>query len=450
MQTKESPEEIYSKSVSPILDVQDKPKPAQWLMLSSQHLFAMFGATVLVPYLTGLPVSAALIASGIGTLLYILITKGQIPAYLGSSFAFILPITIALGANSLGEVLTALFFSGVLYIIIGIAIRGFGIDWLMNLLPPVVVGPVIMVIGLGLAPVAVDMAMYTDSGNQEGYSMLYIFVAAVTLIITICASIFLRGVLSLIPILIGIIGGYITAVLVGIVDFTQIIETSWFMLPDVHLPFVSYNPTWNLGLMVVMLPIVFVTVSEHIGHQMVINKIVGRNFFKKPGLHRSLVGDGVSTMFSSLIGGPPTTTYGENIGVLAITRVFSVWVIGGAGVLAVILGFIGKFTAIVQSIPTPVMGGVSILLFGIIASSGLRMLIDEQVNLDSKRNLVISSVILVVGIGKAHLDFTIGNIPFNLEGMALAAVAGILLNAILPKEVPVSDGQPVVDDTTTD
>ncbi len=308
-----------------------------------------------------------------------------------------------------------------------------------NPLPPVVVGPVIMVIGLGLAPVAVDMAMYTDSGNQEGYSMLYIFVAAMTLTITICASIFLRGVLSLIPVLIGIVGGYITAILVGIVDFTGIIETGWFVTPDVHLPFVSYDPTWNVGLMIVMLPIVFVTVSEHIGHQMVINKIVGRDFFKKPGLHRSLIGDGVSTMFSSIIGGPPTTTYGENIGVLAITRIFSVWVIGGAGVLAIILGFIGKFTAVVQSIPTPVMGGVSILLFGIIASSGLRMLIDEQVNLDSKRNLVIASVILVIGIGKAHLDFTIGDIPFNLEGMALAAVAGILLNAILPKEAPVRD-----------
>ncbi|GAB3069603.1 uracil-xanthine permease family protein [Salinicoccus sesuvii] len=439
MQDRESTEEIYSKNVEPVLDVHEKPKPAQWLLLSSQHLFAMFGATVLVPFLTGLPISAALIASGIGTLLYLLITKGQIPAYLGSSFAFILPITIALGANSLGEVLTALFFSGVLYVVIGLIIRLFGISWLMNLLPPIVVGPVIMVIGLGLAPVAVDMAMYTDSGSQEGYSMLYILVAAVTLIITICASIFLRGVLSLIPILIGIVGGYITAVLVGIVDFTDIMNTGWFVLPDVHVPFVSYEPTLNIGLMIVMLPIVFVTVSEHIGHQMVINKIVGRNFFKKPGLHRSLIGDGVSTMFSSIIGGPPTTTYGENIGVLAITRIFSVWVIGGAGVLAVLLGFIGKFTAVVQSIPSPVMGGVSILLFGIIASSGLRMLIDEQVNLDSKRNLVIASVILVIGIGKAHLDFTIGDIPFNLEGMALAAVAGIVLNAILPKEAPLKD-----------
>ena len=426
-------DEIFKRSVEPELDVHDRPKFFQGLLLSSQHLFAMFGATVLVPFLTGLPVSAALIASGIGTLLYILITKGQIPAYLGSSFAFILPITIALGANSLGEVLTALFFSGVLYVVIGLAIRLAGTGWIIALLPPIVVGPVIMVIGLGLAPVAVDMAMYTDSGNQEGYSMTYITVALITLAITILASIFLKGVLGLIPILIGIIGGYISALMFGIVDLELIKSTGWFVLPDLYIPYQDYTPAMNIGLFMVMLPIVFVTISEHIGHQMVINKIVGRNFFKKPGLHRSIIGDGVATMFASTIGGPPTTTYGENIGVLAITRIFSVWVIGGAAVLAVILGFVGKFTAVVQSIPSTVMGGVSILLFGIIASSGLRMLVDAKIDFDNKRNLVIASVILVIGIGKAHLDFTIGNIPFNLEGMALAAVAGIILNLILPK-----------------
>nr|WP_035808022.1 solute carrier family 23 protein [Jeotgalicoccus saudimassiliensis] len=426
-------DEIFQRSVEPELDVHERPRFLQGLLLSSQHLFAMFGATVLVPFLTGLPVSAALIASGIGTLLYILITKGQIPAYLGSSFAFILPITIALGANTLGEVLTALFFSGVLYVLIGLVIRLAGSGWIIRLLPPIVVGPVIMVIGLGLAPVAVDMAMYTDSGNQEGYSMTYIAVALITLTITILASIFLKGVLGLIPILIGIIGGYIAALMFGIVDLELIRDTGWFVLPDLYIPYQDYTPAMNIGLFMVMLPIVFVTISEHIGHQMVINKIVGRNFFKKPGLHRSIIGDGVATMFASTIGGPPTTTYGENIGVLAITRIFSVWVIGGAGVLAVILGFVGKFTAVVQSIPSPVMGGVSILLFGIIASSGLRMLVDAKIDFDNKRNLVIASVILVIGIGKAHLDFTIGNIPFNLEGMALAAVAGIILNLILPE-----------------
>jgi Xanthine/uracil permeases len=296
-------DEIFKRSVEPELDVHDRPKFFQGLLLSSQHLFAMFGATVLVPFLTGLPVSAALIASGIGTLLYILITKGQIPAYLGSSFAFILPITIALGANSLGEVLTALFFSGVLYVIIGLVIRLAGTGWIITLLPPIVVGPVIMVIGLGLAPVAVDMAMYTDSGNQEGYSMIYITVALITLVITILASIFLKGVLGLIPILIGIIGGYISALMFGIVDLELIKSTGWFVLPDLYIPYKDYTPAMNIGLFMVMLPIVFVTISEHIGHQIVINKIVGRNFFKKPGLHRSIIGDGVATMFASTIGG---------------------------------------------------------------------------------------------------------------------------------------------------
>lgn len=426
-------EEIYVRTVKPILDVHEKPRPKDALLLSIQHLFAMFGATVLVPYLTGLPVSATLIASGIGTLLYIMITKGKIPAYLGSSFAFIFPITIALQSNSLGEVLTALFFSGVVYVVIGIIIRFVGVDWLMKLLPPIVVGPVIMVIGLGLAPVAVNMAMYENPNDMTGYNITYITVALITLGITVLGSIFFKGVWGLIPILIGIVGGYITAVLFGIVDFTLIKETSWLQLPEVHVPFSDYTPKINLGLFLVMLPIVFVTISEHIGHQVVINKIVGKNFFKDPGLHRSLVGDGVATMFSSVIGGPPTTTYGENIGVLAITRIFSVWVIGGAAVIAVILGFIGKFTAVITSIPSPVMGGVSILLFGIIASSGLRTLIDAKVDFDKKRNLVIASVILVVGIGKAHIDFVIGQIPFNLEGMALAAFIGIVLNLILPK-----------------
>ena len=426
-------EEIYERTVEPILDVHEKPKASEWLLLSSQHLFAMFGATVLVPFLTGLPVSAALIASGLGTLLYILITKGKIPAYLGSSFAFTTPIIVGLKTHSLGEMLMALFMSGLMYVIIGIVIKFVGVNWLLRLLPPVVVGPVIMVIGLGLAPVAVNMAMYTNSGTMEGYSIKYLFIAFVTLVTVIIFSVLVRGFLSIIPVLIGIIVGYITAIVLGVVDLSGIQKAKWFQLPDVHVPFVSYTPSIDWMLVLIMLPIVFVTVSEHIGHQVVINKIVGRNFFKDPGLHRSLIGDGVSTMLASIIGGPPSTTYGENIGVLAITRIYSIWVIGGAAVLAVILGFVGKFTALVSSIPTPVMGGVSILLFGIIASSGLRMLVESKVDFGDKRNLVIASVILVLGIGKAHLDFSVGQINLNIEGMALAALAGILLNAILPE-----------------
>lgn len=297
-------EEIYERTVEPILDVHEKPKASEWLLLSSQHLFAMFGATVLVPFLTGLPVSAALIASGLGTLLYILITKGKIPAYLGSSFAFITPIIVGLKTHSLGEMLMALFMSGLMYVIIGIVIKFVGVNWLLRLLPPVVVGPVIMVIGLGLAPVAVNMAMYTNSGTMEGYSIKYLFIAFVTLVTVIIFSVLVRGFLSIIPVLIGIIVGYITAIVLGVVDLSDIQKAKWFQLPDVHVPFVSYTPSIDWMLVLIMLPIVFVTVSEHIGHQVVINKIVGRNFFKDPGLHRSLIGDGVSTMLASIIGGP--------------------------------------------------------------------------------------------------------------------------------------------------
>ncbi|MGO3113208.1 MAG: uracil-xanthine permease family protein [Staphylococcus saprophyticus] len=432
-------ETMFERTVKPVLDVQDKPKIGQWAFLSTQHLFAMFGSTVLVPFLTGLPISSALLASGIGTLLYILITKAKIPAYLGSSFAFITPIITGLNSHSLGDMLMALFMSGVMYVLIGLAIRLSGTGWLMHLLPPVVVGPVIMVIGLSLAPTAVNMAMFENSGDMKGYNLSYLIVAMITLLVTIIVQGYFKGFLSLIPVLIGIITGYIVSACMGLVNFAPIAKAKWLQFPEVYIPFKDYTPSFHLGLILVLIPIVFVTVSEHIGHQMVINKIVGHNFFKDPGLDKSIIGDGVSTMFASIIGGPPSTTYGENIGVLAITKIYSVYVIGGAAVIAIILGFVGKFTALVSSIPTPVMGGVSILLFGIIAASGLRMLVESEVDFASNRNLVIASVILVIGIG--NLVFNLNGLGINLEieGMALAALAGIILNLILPKTAPTNN-----------
>ncbi|PTJ88845.1 uracil permease [Staphylococcus hyicus] len=426
-------EEMFKRTVQPVLDVHEKPKPAQWACLSIQHLFAMFGATVLVPFFTGLPVSSALLASGVGTLLYILITKGKIPAYLGSSFAFITPIITGLSTNSLGDMLVALFMSGVMYVLIGIAIKISGTNWLMHILPPVVVGPVIMVIGLSLAPTAVNMAMFENAGEMKGYNLTYVAVAAITLFVTLIVQGFAKGFFSLIPVLIGIIVGYIAAISFGIVDFTKVQDASWLQFPDIYIPFADYHPSIHLGLIAVMLPIVFVTVSEHIGHQMVINKIVGRNFFEDPGLHRSIIGDGVSTMFSSIIGGPPSTTYGENIGVLAITKIYSIYVIAGAAVIAIMLGFVGKFTALISSIPTPVMGGVSILLFGTIAASGLRMIVESHVDFAQNRNLVIASVILVIGIGNMMLNLSDLGVKLTIEGMALSATAGIILNLLLPK-----------------
>ena len=321
-----------------------------------------------------------------------------------------------------------------MYVIIGFLIRFSGTGWLMHLLPPVVVGPVIMVIGLSLAPTAVNMAMYENSADMKGYNLSYLLVALITLIVTIVVQGFFKGFLSLIPVLIGIIVGYIVSIFMGLVKFAPIAKAKWLAFPDIYLPFKDYVPSFHLGLVLVMIPVVFVTVSEHIGHQMVINKIVGKNFFKDPGLDKSIIGDGVSTMVASIIGGPPSTTYGENIGVLAITKIYSIYVIGGAAVIAIVLAFIGKFTALISSIPTPVMGGVSILLFGIIAASGLRMIVESNVDFANNRNLVIASVILVIGIGNLLINLKGIGVNLQLEGMALSALSGIILNLILPKK----------------
>lgn len=430
-----------------VMDVRDVPQKSKWLMLSLQHLFAMFGSTVLVPFLTGLSPAVALISSGSGTLAYLLITKGRIPAYLGSSFAFITPIISAINDSGVPGAMIGSFFAGLVYGILALLIGSFGLDWLMKVLPPVVVGPVIIVIGLGLAPTAIDMAMNVD-GNYSGKHFL---VAIVTLAITIIGSLFFRGFFGLIPILIGIVCGYLFALTQGIVDTSTITDT-WssivgadsigtffgaiFVAPGFTIPFVDYNPldVFSWSVFWIMVPVATVTIAEHIGDQMVLSKVASKNFLKKPGLHRSILGDGVATMIASFLGGPPNTTYGENIGVLAITRVFSVFVIGGAAVLAILFGFIGIISDLISSIPQAVMGGVSILLFGIIASSGLRMLIDNQVDLGKNRNLIVASVILVIGIGGAMVQFNIAGVDFKVEGMALAAITGVVLNLILPNK----------------
>lgn len=426
-----------------VLDVHDVPKWNRWFILSLQHIFAMFGATILVPFLTEMPPNVALITSGIGTLAYIIITRGQIPAYLGSSFAFIAPIISASMAEGLAGAMVGAFLAGVVYGVVALLIKISGVNWLLYLLPPVVVGPVIMVIGLGLAPTAIEMAMYDGDGN---YNSSYILIALVTLAITVVASIFFKGFFNLIPILFGIVGGYIFALFIDAVDTTNL-QASWsaltssssigeffgafFAKPEFLIPFVHYNPADVLSLTIVaiMVPVALVTIMEHIGDQMVLSKIAERNFLKKPGLNKSLLGDGVATLIASVLGGPPNTTYGENIGVLAITRVFSVFVIGGAAVLAIFFGFIDLIAVLIESIPTPVMGGVSILLFGIIASSGLRMLIDNNIDLGKKRNLIISSVILVIGVGGAFIEV---NENVQIAGMALAAIVGVILNLALP------------------
>ncbi|MDM1360789.1 uracil permease [Myroides marinus] len=423
--------EIDDKKI--VLAVDEKPKLGQWILLSIQHLFAMFGATVLVPTLTGMNPAIALISSGIGTLVFIFITKGKVPSYLGSSFAFINPIIALklLEADSasglpVGSFLVGSFLVGVVYSLVALLIAKAGTNWLMRLLPPIVVGPVIMVIGLGLASTAVGMVTNNPAGE---YDLTYVSIGLVTLAITIITAIFTRGFLSVVPVLIGIIGGYCFAAIMGVVDFTKVIEANWIQVPDFMVPFVDYTPSVSWYVILLMLPVAIVPIAEHIGHQLVLSKVIDKDLIRDPGLHRSMLGDGVATMLASLIGGPPNTTYGENIGVLAITRAFSIYVFIGAACFAIVFGFCGKVAALLSTIPAPVMGGVSILLFGIIASSGLRMLVENNVDFKVKRNLIISSVILIIGIGGAAIH--IGEL-FSLEGMALASIIGIMLNIVLP------------------
>ncbi|MFE5427976.1 solute carrier family 23 protein [Peribacillus simplex] len=415
-----------------VLDVEDVPKAGQWITLSIQHLFAMFGATVLVPFLVGLSPAVALVSSGLGTLSYLLITKGKIPAYLGSSFAFISPIIAAKALGGPEAAMIGCFAAGFIYGIVALIIQKVGLRWLMNILPPVVVGPVIIVIGLSLAGTAVDMAMYDP---QDKYSVTYIVIALITLAVTIICNVFFKGFINLIPILMGIIVGYGCSAVAGIIDYEPIKSAQWWEMPEFMFPYVTYTPSFSWEVIAIMVPVAIVTLSEHIGHQMVLSKVVGRNFLENPGLHRSILGDGAGIMIGSLIGGPPLTSYGENIGVLTMTKAYSVYIIGGAAVTAIIFGFNGKISAVISSIPTAVMGGISILLFGIIASSGLRMLIDNKVDFDKKRNLMIASVILVLGIGGAFVQLSE---TVSLSGMALSAIVGILLNLILPDREKIS------------
>ncbi|WP_088105024.1 solute carrier family 23 protein [Halalkalibacter urbisdiaboli] len=409
------------------IGIREVPRWDKWIVLSLQHLFAMFGATILVPYLVDLSPAVALLSSGLGTLAYLLITKGQIPAYLGSSFAFIAPIIAASTLGGPEGAMIGSFLAGIVYGLVALLMKFIGVRWIMYILPPIVVGPVIMVIGLGLASVAIDMAMYVP-GTDE-YSTTHFTVALVTLAITVLVSMFAKGFFGLVPILFGIIGGYLFALFQGLVDYSPVRDAAWFKAPDLLVPFITYTPQFSWTIAFIMVPVAVVTIAEHIGDQMVLSKIVGKNFIEKPGLHRSILGDGVATMIASIIGGPPNTTYGENIGVLAITRVFSVFVIGGAAVLAIMFAFVGKISALISTIPEAVMGGVSILLFGIIASSGLRMLIDNEIKIGLKRNLIISSVILVIGIGGAFIQVTS---TVQIAGMALATITGIVLHLVLP------------------
>lgn len=417
---------MTTKQEDILMDITDRPSWGHWLGLSIQHLFAMFGSTVLVPILVGLNPGIALFSSGVGTLLYILITKGKIPAYMSSSFSFIVPMIALMKTVGYPGIAQGTIAVGLVYLITALIVGLIGSQWIDKALPPIVVGPIIMVIGLSLAATAAKDATM----NGSHYDLKYFIVAMTTALITIFFNMYLKGFWSQVAILLGIIVGYLIAVLCGLVDFTSIAKTPWFQVPNFQIPYLTYQPHFYWGAILSLAPIAFVTMTEHMGHIMVLDGLTHRNFFHDPGLNHTLAGDGTASIIAGLIGGPPITSYGENIGVMAITKIYSIWVIGGAAFLAIIFGFVGKLSALIQSIPSPVIGGISFLLFGVIASSGLRILIDNQVDFNQKRNLMIGSLILVIGIGNAFLQLG----KYQFSGLAVATVLGIILNLLLPAQ----------------
>jgi uracil permease len=396
--------------------IQDVPPINEAVPLSFQHVFAMFGATILVPLLTGLDPAVTLFTSGLGTLIFHLMTKGKVPAYLGSSFAFIAPIIAATKAYGVRGAFTGMIAAGLVYVAVFIIISLTGIDWIEKILPSVVVGPVVMIIGLSLAPTAI----------QEAQKDLP--TALVTVALVIIFSMFGKGFMKVIPILLGTIGGYIFAIFRGLVDFSPVSKASWIAIPKFSF-LIGHSPVLAWGAVTLIAPLALVAIIEDLGHVLVIGNIVDKDLIKDPGFHRVMLGNGLATSIAALFGGPPSTTYGENIGVLVMTKVYSSRVVEGAAVIAILLSFIQKIGALIQVIPQAVMGGVTIILFGMIAAAGIRTLVENKVDFSDSRNLIIASVILTLGVGGIKIG--LGNFVF--EGVGPATLAGIILNLVLPK-----------------
>lgn len=396
-----------------IIQVDEKVPVKLLIPLSIQHMFAMFGASVLVPFVLGINPAIVLFMNGLGTLLFILITKGRAPAYLGSSFAFLAPAGIVISKWGYDYALGCFVAVGFCGCILALIIYKFGSEWINVVLPPAAMGPVVALIGLELAGTAASNAGLKD----EVLLPANIIVFLVTLLTAVIGSIVFRGFLSVIPILIAIIAGYVASLACGIVDFSEVAAAPLFALPDFQ------TPKFNMQAIAIVLPVLLVITSEHIGHQIVTSKIVGRDLLKDPGLHRSLFADNFSTMLSGFIGSVPTTTYGENIGVMAMTKVYSVYVIGGAAVLSIICSFIGKMTTLISTIPGPVIGGISFLLYGMIGASGIRILVDAQVDYGKSRNQAMTAVVFVTGL--SGISVQLGSI--QLTGMVLACVVGMIM-----------------------
>ena len=396
-----------------IIQVEEKVPMKLLIPLSIQHMFAMFGASVLVPFIFGINPAVVLFMNGLGTLLFAVITKGKAPAYLGSSFAFLAPAGIVISKWGYGYALGCFVAVGFCGCILALIIYKFGSEWINVVLPPAAMGPVVALIGLELAGTAASNAGLKD----EVLLPANIIVFLVTLLTAVIGSVVFRGFLSVIPILIAIIAGYVASLACGIVDFSKVAAAPLFALPNFQ------TPKFNMQAIAIVLPVLLVITSEHIGHQIVTSKIVGRDLLKDPGLHRSLFADNFSTMLSGFIGSVPTTTYGENIGVMAMTKVYSVYVIGGAAVLSIICSFIGKMTTLISTIPGPVIGGISFLLYGMIGASGIRILVDAQVDYGKSRNQAMTAVVFVTGL--SGISVQLGSI--QLTGMVLACVVGMIM-----------------------
>ena len=418
-----------------LLGTGDKPPAVRWVLLAIQHVCAMFGATILVPIVVNttagadiLSIPVALVSSGLGTLIYLICTRNRSPVYLGSSFAFIAPMVAGYAIGGTGSVFTALMIVGIVYVIISLIIRVSGPGWINKLLPPVVVGPMIMVIGLSLAPTAIgEIGLNADAVPWQN-----LVVALVSFLITAIIAVRGKGIIKVIPFLIGIIAGYLVAAGFNMVDFSAVFSANLIEIPKFYLPFMNYN--LNFAAVLTIVPIALVTMVEHVGDHKVLSEIIGRDLIEDPGLQRTLLGDGLATFLAAFLGGPANTTYGENTSVVGMTRVASTFVIGLAAVIAIVFAFSGHLTALLTAIPQPVLGGISVLLYGFICVNGLKILIHNQVDFNNNKNVVVAATMLVLGLGGATLSLASGDLSIAISGMSLAAIVGVILNFVIPEE----------------
>ncbi|MEQ3361974.1 uracil-xanthine permease family protein [Raoultibacter massiliensis] len=409
-----------------LIDVDDKVSPPKATLLGIQHFVSMFGGTVLVPYLTGLPVSLTIMCSGIGTIIYLLVTHSKIPNYLGSSFVYIVPIAMVGATSGVSAALGGIVIAGLVYVAVALVVKVVGTGWIDRFLPSVVVAPVVMVIGLGLAANSVQMAFFNgDYGSGGDFLYSALAVSAIAVFATAISSC-LRGLWSMFPVLIGIVAGYVAAVCFGLVDFQPVIDAAWVGLPTLIFP------TFEFSAIMLIAPVALVAIIEHIGHLLVVGEVVGRNYNEM--LPKSLIGDGLATSFSGLVGGSPATTYAQNIGVMSVTRVYASQVFWYAGAIAFVVGgFCPKLEALIYSIPPCVMGGVSFILFGLIATNGISMIISEKIDFNVARNQMIVSVIMIIGIGMECAGIVMPVGDYSIPGMAVAAIGGVIMHVILPK-----------------